>query len=120
MSGMAEVLACHDDWGTTRGYVHCAGCDWSQGISDTDDADEVFHAHQAAMLTAAGFGPVAEAKAEALEEAAQDFEDNIGVCEFDELARRDGAHWTHIADAWEYQGPYMDWLRNRAAELRKP
>lgn len=69
-------------------------------------------------LIAAGFGRISEAKALALEEAAQDFEDNIGVGEFDELARRDGARWTHIDDAWEYQGPYMDWLRASAVILR--
>jgi hypothetical protein len=61
---------------------------------------------------------LAEAKAGALEEAAQDFEDNIGVGEFNELAQRDGRRWTHIEDAWEYQGPYMDWLRARAAAVR--
>lgn len=55
MSGMAEVLGEHADWGTTRGEVHCAGCDWSQRISDIDPADEVFHTHQAEMLTAAGY-----------------------------------------------------------------
>ncbi|MFS0832013.1 hypothetical protein ABC337_15285 [Arthrobacter sp. 1P04PC] len=71
-----------------------------------------------AALAAAGFGPVKEATAKALEDAAQDFEDNIGVGEFDELARRDGRRWTHIDDAWEYQGPYMDWLRARAAAAR--
>lgn len=71
----------------------------------------------AEALTDEGFGSVVEAKAEALEEAATDFEDNIGVGEFDELARRDGRRWTHIDEAWEYQGPYMDWLRARAAAI---
>jgi hypothetical protein len=61
---------------------------------------------------------VREAGAKALEEAASDFEDNMGVGEFDEWARRDGRRWTHIDDAWEYQGPYMDWLRARAAYMR--
>ena len=75
-------------------------------------------AHQAAMLTAAGFGLVREAQAVALEEAADDFEGNIGVGEFDELASRDGMRWTRIHDAWEYQGPYMDWLRARAVTVR--
>jgi hypothetical protein len=69
-------------------------------------------------LLAAGYGDVRQAQAQALEDAAQDFEDNMGVTEFDEWARRDGARWTHIEDAWEYQGPYMDWLRARAATVR--
>lgn len=57
-------------------------------------------------------------RAGALEDAAQEFEDGIGVAEFDELSRRDGGHWAHIEDAWEHQGPYMDWLRARAAAER--
>ncbi|WP_426940283.1 hypothetical protein [Pseudarthrobacter sp. S6] len=59
----------------------------------------------------------AAAQAEALREAVEDFEDNMGVQEFDEWARRDGRRWAHIEDAWEYQGPYMDWLRARADNL---
>lgn len=57
-------------------------------------------------------------QAQALEDSAQDFEDNIGVSEFDELSRRDGSPWAHIAEDWDHQGPYMDWLRARAAALR--
>lgn len=58
------------------------------------------------------------AAAQALEEAATDFEDNIGVNDFDEQARRDGKRWGHIEESWEHQGPYMDWLRARAASIR--
>lgn len=54
-------------------------------------------------------------RAQALKDAATDFEDNMGVTEFDEHARRDGKRWAHIDEAWEHQGPYMDWLRARAA-----
>jgi hypothetical protein len=72
----------------------------------------------AAALSAAGFGLVADTKAEALEEAADDFEGNVGVGEFAELSTRDGNPWGHVEESWEHQGPYMDWLRNRAAALR--
>lgn len=51
-----------------------------------------------------------------LREAVSDFESNVGVGEFDEQTRRKNSHWAHIEEAWEHQGPYMDWLRNRADE----
>lgn len=60
------------------------------------------------------------AGAQALRDAADDFEDNMGVGEFDEWARRDGKRWGHIEEAWEHQGPYMDWLRARADSLDAP
>jgi hypothetical protein len=118
---MTEVLAEHQWYDATTDNedpaTGCTGCPEWFGSEDALD-DGSFAAHQAEMLSAAGCGDVREAKAVALEEAAQDFEDNMGVGEFDEWARRDGGRWTHIDDAWEYQGPYMDWLRARAAAVR--
>ena len=60
-----------------------------------------------------------EAKAEALREAVSDFESHIGVGEFAELSQRGSMPWGHLQDAWEHQGPYMDWLRTRADNLEK-
>lgn len=56
--------------------------------------------------------------AEALEQAASDFEHDMGIPEFDEATSTDGHHWEGIADAWEHQGPFMEWLRRRARALR--
>jgi hypothetical protein len=110
MSTMAEVLAEHIPH--TESLAHCL-CGNYDAWTPTSHAE-----HVAAILTVAGFGDVREAGARALEEAASDFEDNMGVGEFDEWARRDGARWNHIEESWEHQGPYMDWLRARAASLR--
>jgi hypothetical protein len=63
---MAEVLAAHqpdDSYGTL--HDHCT-CGWLGKVMAYD-----FVPHQSAALTAAGFGLVADAKREALEEAAQ-------------------------------------------------
>lgn len=119
---MAEVLEELWDAG------NCTGLDgWigpGRGVIEVDDValdDRRRDVDKAtAALTAAGFGLVADAKAEALEEAAGDFESHVGVGEFAEKSTRDGRYWAHINEAWEHQGPYMDWLRSRAAELRKP
>lgn len=73
MSAMAEVLAAHQWYDATTDNedpaTGCTGCpDWF-GSEDALD-DGAYAAHQAEMLTAAGFGPVKEAGAKALEEAA--------------------------------------------------
>lgn len=57
------------------------------------------------------------AKAEALREAVSEFESSVGVGEFAEQSQRGPLPWGHIVEAWEHQGPYMDWLRNRADKL---
>ena len=57
-----------------------------------------------------------EVRAEALREAADEFESHVGVGEFEEQTVRDGIPWAHTAEAWEHQGPFMAWLRNRADE----
>jgi hypothetical protein len=115
---MAEVLAKHARRGGIRNLaIHC-DCGWSESIAAMRSSKNSFAAHQAAALSAAGFGLVADTKAEALEEAADDFEGNVGVGEFAELSTRDGNPWGHVEESWEHQGPYMDWLRNRAAALR--
>jgi hypothetical protein len=79
---------------------------WEQARADRDDVRRILEA--AAPFFAA----------KALEDAATEFEDNMGVGEFEEWARRDGRRWNHIEESWEHQGPYMDWLRARAAAVR--
>lgn len=61
---------------------------------------------------------IAEIEAKALLEAVKEFEHEIGPSKFEELSMSNGVKWTYIDEAWEHQGPYMDWLRNRAEELR--
>ncbi|QDZ15795.1 hypothetical protein [Humibacter ginsenosidimutans] len=61
----------------------------------------------------------ARVRADTLDEAAAYFEREIGPDEFDQATSRDGVHWTHIGEAWELQGPFMDWLRARAANIRE-
>jgi len=68
---------------------------------------------RAALEAAAGI-----IRAEALTDAAEDFEGNVGVGEFAEQSIRDGAYWLHIQESWDHQGPYMDWLRARAVAER--
>lgn len=66
---------------------------------------------------------VRRAQAEALREAVSDFEGSVGVDEFDEMSARPGRHgpvkWFAIEEAWEHQGPFMDWFRNRADRIEK-
>jgi|GEM_PF-1576087 len=80
MSGMAEVLAAHWSRSTHAdsepAVDKCDGCGaviYTCGNDPTPGGIEPLAAHQAAMLSAAGFGDVAEAKAQALEEAADDY-----------------------------------------------
>jgi len=80
MSDIAEVLAKHQWYDATTDNedpaTGCTGCDDWFGSEDALD-DGSFAAHQAAALSAAGFGPVKEAKAEALEWVADDFGVNL-------------------------------------------
>ena len=79
MSDMADVMAKHQWYDATTDNedpaIGCTGCaDWF-GSEDALD-DGTFAAHQAAALTAAGFGPVQAARAEAWDEgrrAGQEF-----------------------------------------------
>ena len=65
MSDMADVLAAHyPEWFSVMWHCTALGCQWQGATRDAAIA------HQAAALSAAGFGPVQEARAEALEEAA--------------------------------------------------
>lgn len=69
---MQEVLAEHDDWTylIQRNAMVCKGCGWTKPLSEDESSRDAFRAHQAAVLSAAGYGLVAEVRAQALEEAA--------------------------------------------------
>lgn len=74
MSGMAEVLAAHFDlqWSFEFGGFVCVECGWQETYARpyAKDAEASARAsHLASVLTDAGFGPVKEAGAVALEEA---------------------------------------------------
>lgn len=72
MSDMADVLAKHQDiaWDHTTGNALCGGCGVYLGqlTADMMKQDAWLIAHQAAALSAAGFGLVQEARAEAWDE----------------------------------------------------
>lgn len=94
MKTMAEVLGVHGQLDTSkdgeRWFVSCMGCSWSE---EADDPCMEFAAHQEAMLTAAGFGPVKAAQAGALRDAADGWSD------------------------WDALEAPEDWLRARAAAV---
>lgn len=108
MNGMAEVVAGHvmvaayfDGVGIAT--VTCQCGHESTGpeveVHEYNDDARIHAVHQAAMLSAAGFGDVREAKAQALEEAADAAE---------------GMHDPAAPDCQEW----ADWLRARAAAVR--
>lgn len=91
---IAEVLAEHTAWATTNPddewLFTCVDCKATIGTYDSivpkevdrnggsyDLLDAALAAHQAAALSAAGFGLVTDAKAEAALEAAQDIVDGL-------------------------------------------
>lgn len=67
---MAEVLAEH--WFSPADYAYCL-CGADMSPDKPVGVHEALAAHQSEALSAAGFGLVADAKAEALEEAAAIF-----------------------------------------------
>lgn len=77
MSEMADVLAKHQDlaWNHEKGKAVCGGCDETLGpmTAYIEKQYTWLVTHQSAALSAAGFGLVADAKAEGLEEAAERF-----------------------------------------------
>ena len=118
---MAEVLAEHRDiaWDHTTGRSLCGGCDATLGqlTADIEKQDAWLIAHQAAALSAAGFGLVTDAKAEALEEAAGDFTERVAATR--SLTRDNGTPYA-IATLNHAYGMEMasTALRARAAALR--
>lgn len=91
MTGMQHVLEQHRSWATTNPdeewLVICFECQATLGTYDAivkpeEDGERTTHelmdeahaAHQAKMLTAAGFGDMREARAQALDEEAASFQ----------------------------------------------
>ena len=111
MSGMVGVLAAHWSRSThadSEPFVDkCDGCGaviYTWGDDPAWEGIEPLAAHQAAMLSAAGFGLVREAQAVALEEAADDFEfDRKQIATF---------------EARKFNGIYVTKLRARAVTVR--
>lgn len=94
---MAEVLAQHQKKTGVRDMLGHCWCGWAGGRTD-----KAFIEHQAAALTAAGYGPVKEARAAALEDAAA-------------IAGRPENRW------WAEGQNRAKWLRSlAAAELDQP
>jgi len=104
MKTMSEVLAAHPKTVTeyASGLIYCANLTCRAYIGTAMELtgsrlESAFAAHQSAALTAAGFGLVADAKREALEEAAAD--------------------WWLRDDVRDRFGAWS-WLRDRAAAVR--
>jgi hypothetical protein len=67
---MAEEISLHSQIGRDEKGQYCAGCNHRYGYAAERGLNLQACEHVATQLTAAGFGLVADAKAEALEEAA--------------------------------------------------
>lgn len=53
--GMADLLAAHQDWGYVGRAIECTQCGWATPITTYDDPGALFAAHQAEVLSGAGF-----------------------------------------------------------------
>ena len=62
---------------------------------------------------------LAKIKADAIRDAVEHFEAHVGVEEFRDETRGDGTFWLDTDAVWEAQGPFMDWLRNRADRIER-
>ncbi|WP_457948288.1 hypothetical protein ACTAQI_20260 [Pseudarthrobacter sp. alpha12b] len=98
MSDMVAVLLLHQDH--TDEYAHKCSCGWSSMTAHTQS-------HQAAALSAAGFGPVKEAKAEALRDAAANILTN------DPLDYWNG----HLPEGLGFQEAMSHWLKAHAKAI---
>ena len=79
MSDMADVLMDHHSksYNMDRKITFCLDptCCWEAEAENFAEAAEAFARHQRDMLSAAGFGPVQAARAEALDDAADAADD---------------------------------------------
>ena len=64
---------------------------------------------------------VRKAQADALREAADEFDDGVGMIDLDNILRAHGTPWSDasVQAAHENSGPLMDWLRARATDVEK-
>lgn len=103
MKIMAEVIEAHYiDFGRSDpdNTGHCICDEWVDGMGESWDE------HLADALTAAGFGLVVDAKAEALAEAAKDGWDFM-------------VEWSDKMHRIPHAGQFYAWLRNRAAAVKE-
>lgn len=116
MSGMAEVLASHSNlqWSFEYGGFVCVECGWQETYArpHAKDAEACARSsHLASVLTAAGFGDVREAKAQALEEAADTVRNKDHRRDLHPEDRH-AVGWSHALNEVENK------LRQRAAAVR--
>jgi len=107
MKTMQEVLAEHGEWRYTNGAgstIVCRKCG-----APVENVVE----HQAAALSAAGFGLVADAKAEALEEAAA-----LVASEQQHQFRRDSQRLPGAHIVAQRMGVLVNIIRARAARAK--
>jgi len=71
---MAEEISLHSQIGRDENGQYCTGCNHRYGFAAERGLNLQACEHVAAMLTAAGFGPVKAAQAAALRDAAEDIE----------------------------------------------
>lgn len=129
---MAEVLAEHAFHLITPVTLDDVNGPWQVECNCTADpiqgpsylgAEQAFAAHQAAALSAAGFGLVSDAKAEALSEAAEHFKQRSDTY-FNTMQEMTGLPDFTAEDITRY-GAYSaeanttaTWLRTKAAVIR--
>jgi len=120
---MAEVLMVHFP-NAESGYpgdkysIFCdaTGCDFASKLDHYGAAMSAFIAHQSEALSAAGFGLVSDAKAEALKEAADALErvDRIAATPINRVTPEEEAEYMEFANS----NGDKNWLRARAKSLR--
>ncbi|QDG61226.1 hypothetical protein [Pseudarthrobacter sp. NIBRBAC000502771] len=113
---MAEVLAEHEMENSPvirgEGYTRCSCGFLSKGAYSRASHNR----HVSDALSAAGFGLVADAKAEALEEAANDMDGLERLSSYPEESCNDEEN--AAVEAYDNATNSQEWLRARAAALR--
>ena len=96
MKTMAEVIMLHSPIGRDENGQYCKACNHRYGYAADRQLHQQASAHIAEELSAAGFGPVQEAKAQALRDAAEairserpELGPHINVSEY-RMGRHDG------------------------------
>ena len=116
MKTMAEVIAAHRDiaWNHETKRSICGGCeaDFGPMTAHMEQQDAWLIAHQADALSAAGFGPVQEARAQALRDAADELTrmDRIAATPVNQVTAEEEADYVKFINS----GGDINWLRARA------
>jgi hypothetical protein len=104
---MAEEISLHSQIGRDEKGQYCTGCNHRYGYAAQRGLNLQACEHVAAMLTAAGFGPVKAAAAGALRDAAK-------VLEFD----ASNSSYTDPEEVTQGQLNAAEWLCARAATIK--